>query len=98
MIAWGEFGRTPRINAGAGRDHWPPVNCAYIVGGGIRGGQVVGSTNRLGESVKDRPVTFQQVCATLYHNLGIDVSTTTVSDPAGRPQYPVESPPLAELI
>ena len=98
VIAWGEFGRTPRINAAAGRDHWPPVNCAFLAGGGIRGGQVVGSTNRLGENVKDRPVTFQQVCATLYHNLGIDVATTTVTDPAGRPQYPVESPPIAELV
>jgi len=98
VIAWGEFGRTPRINAGAGRDHWPQVNSAFLAGGGIRGGQVVGSTNRLGEFANNRPVQFQEVVATLYHNLGIDVNSTTVPDPAGRPQYPVEKPPIAELI
>jgi hypothetical protein len=98
VIAWGEFGRTPRINKAAGRDHWPQVNSAYLVGGGIRGGQVVGSTNRLGEFANNRPVHFQEVVATLYRNLGIDVSRTTVPDPAGRPQYPVEKPPLPELI
>jgi hypothetical protein len=98
VIAWGEFGRTPRINPGAGRDHWPQVNCAFIAGGGLKGGQVVGSTNRLGEFAKDRPIHFQEVCATLYHNLGIDVATTTISDPAGRPQYLVERRPIAELI
>lgn len=98
VIAWGEFGRTPRINKGAGRDHWPQVNCAYMVGGGIKGGQVVGSTNRLGETAQDRPVTFQEVVATLYHNLGLDVSSVTIPDPAGRPQYPVERRPLPELV
>ena len=98
VIAWGEFGRTPRINPQAGRDHWPQVNAAWLAGGGIRGGQVVGSTNRLGEHAKDRPVTFQEVVATLYHNLGIDVSSVTVRDPAGRPQYPVDQRPMPELI
>jgi hypothetical protein len=98
IAVWGEFGRTPRINAQAGRDHWPQVNCAFLAGGGIKGGQVVGSTNRLGEFANNRPVHFQEVVATLYHNLGIDVSTTTVPDPAGRPQYPVEKPPVTELI
>jgi hypothetical protein len=98
VIAWGEFGRTPRINPQAGRDHWPQVNCAFIAGGGIRGGQIVGATNRLGEFASNRPVHFQEVVATLYHNLGIDVSSTTVPDPAGRPQYPVEKRPLPELV
>jgi hypothetical protein len=98
VIAWGEFGRSPRINPQAGRDHWPQVNCAWIAGGGTRGGQVIGSTNRLGEVAKDRPVHFQEVIATLYHNLGIDVTSTTVPDPAGRPQYPVERRPMPELI
>lgn len=98
VVVWGEFGRTPRINKEAGRDHWPQVNCAYIAGGGIKGGQVIGATNRLGEFASNRPVDFQEVVATLYHNLGINVSSTTVSDPAGRPQYPVDKHPLPELI
>ena len=98
VIAWGEFGRTPRINPQAGRDHWPQVSCAWLAGGGIKGGQVVGSTNRLGEHARDRPVHFQEVVGTLYHNLGIDVNQVTVPDPAGRPQYPVEKRPMPELI
>ena len=98
VMVWGEFGRTPRINAQAGRDHWPQVNSAFIAGGGIRGGQVIGATNRLGEFASNRPVQFQEVVATLYHNLGINVATATIPDPAGRPQYPVEKSPMPELI
>jgi hypothetical protein len=98
VIAWGEFGRTPRINQGAGRDHWPQVSCAILAGGGMRTGQAIGSTNRLGEYAKDRPVQFQEIFATLYRNLGIDTATTTISDSSGRPQYLVEVPPIRELI
>jgi hypothetical protein len=98
VIAWGEFGRTPRINNGAGRDHWPQVSCALLAGGGMRTGQVIGATNRLGEFASQRPVTFQEVFATLYHNLGINPETTTITDPTGRPQHLVEAPALKELI
>lgn len=98
VIAWGEFGRTPRINRNAGRDHWPGVSCALLAGGGMRGGQVIGATNRLGEEPTERPVHFQEVFATLYHNLGIDTSRTTLTDPTGRPQYLVEKPPISELL
>jgi uncharacterized protein (DUF1501 family) len=98
VIAWGEFGRTPKINAGAGRDHWAPVSCAFLAGGGIRAGQAIGATNRLGEFATERPVDVQEVLATLYHNLGVDTATTTVIDPTGRPQYLVEANPIAELI
>jgi hypothetical protein len=98
VIAWGEFGRTPRINKDAGRDHWAPVSCAFLAGGGMRTGQVIGSTNRLGEYAKDRPVHFQEVVATLYHNLGIDPTGTTIPDPTGRPQYLTERGPIRELI
>lgn len=98
VIAWGEFGRTPRINNGAGRDHWPQVSCALMAGGGMKTGQVIGSTNRLGEHAKDRPVTFGEIFATLYHNLGIDPATTSILDPTGRPQHLVESAPLREVL
>ena len=98
VIAWGEFGRTPRVNAGAGRDHWPQVSCALMAGGGMRTGQAIGSTNRLGEYASDRPVHFQEIFATIYHNLGIDSATTTIADPTGRPQYLVEHPVMRELI
>ena len=98
VIAWGEFGRTPRINRSAGRDHWPKVSCAILAGGGMRSGQAIGATNRLGEYAKERPVHFQEIFATLYHNLGIDPETTTITDPTGRPQYLVEHKPIRELV
>jgi hypothetical protein len=99
VVVWGEFGRTPKINANGGRDHWPSVGCALLAGGGMKTGQVIGSTNRLGEHAKDRPVHFQEVFATLYHNLGIDLASTTVKDLSGRPHYLVdaEMKPLREV-
>ena len=98
IVVWGEFGRTPKINAGAGRDHWSQVSCAYLAGGGMKLGQAIGATNRLGEYATERPVHMQEIIATLYHNLGIDVATTTVTDPTGRPQYLVDHEPIRELI
>ncbi|MCH2126760.1 MAG: DUF1501 domain-containing protein [Pirellulaceae bacterium] len=99
VVIWGEFGRTPRINGNAGRDHWPNVAPALLAGGGMRAGQVIGATNRYGEDPKERPVHFREVFATLYHNLGIDVATRQFKDLAGRPQYLVDGrKPLAELI
>lgn len=100
VVVWGEFGRTPQINKDAGRDHWPNVSCGLLFGGGMRTGQVIGSTDRLGGEAKDRPVHFQEVFATLYHRLGIDVNTVTVSDFTGRPQFLVDrgNQPMKELI
>ncbi|OYW20073.1 MAG: hypothetical protein B7Z55_07815 [Planctomycetales bacterium 12-60-4] len=100
VVVWGEFGRTPTINKNGGRDHWPQVACAMLAGGGMRTGQVIGSTNRLGEHPHERPVHFQEVFATLYHNMGIDVAHTTLPDRTGRPQYLVEPiyQPLPELV
>jgi uncharacterized protein (DUF1501 family) len=98
IVVWGEFGRTPKINNDAGRDHWAQVSCAYLAGGGMRTGQAIGATNRLGEYAALRPVHMQEIVATLYHNLGINVSTTTIADPTGRPQFLVEHAPIKELI
>jgi hypothetical protein len=98
VVVWGEFGRTPKINNGAGRDHWPQVSCAFLAGGGMKTGQAIGATNRLGEYAANRPVSFQEIIATLYHNLGIDTSKVTIADPSGRPQYLVEAEPIKELV
>ena len=99
VVAWGEFGRTPRINKDGGRDHWPQVSCCLLAGGGMRTGQVIGSTNRLGEVPQDRPVHYQEVFATLYQRLGIDAGTATIPDQAGRPQYLLDQrEPIRELI
>ena len=87
VVMWGEFGRTPRINANAGRDHWPRVCSALVAGGGLRCGQVLGSTNRWGEEPRNRPVHFRDVFATLYQRLGVDVANTTFTDLSGRPQF-----------
>ena len=100
VVVWGEFGRTPKINANNSRDHWPRVTCALLAGGGMRTGQVIGSTDRTGGEVASRPVRFEEVFATLYHNVGIDLRHTTVEDANGRPQY-LLSPgvdPIRELI
>jgi hypothetical protein len=99
VVAWGEFGRTPRINKDAGRDHWPQASCALLAGGGMRMGQVIGSTNRLGEVPQDRPIHYQEVFATLYRQLGIDAELATIPDHSGRPQYLLDRrEPIHELI
>jgi uncharacterized protein (DUF1501 family) len=99
ILMSGEFGRTPRVNGGAGRDHWPQVGCALVAGGGMRMGQAIGTTNRLGEFAQDRPVDLQEIFATLYHQLGIDPAATTLIDPNGRPQYLVDARrPMPELV
>jgi uncharacterized protein (DUF1501 family) len=84
VVAWGEIGRTPRVNAGAGRDHWPHVFSAAFAGGGVKGGRVVGSSDRQGAIPKDNPKLPHDVLATIYRHLGIDV-TTNYTDSAGRP-------------
>ena len=99
VVMWGEFGRTPRINRNAGRDHWARVCSALLAGGGMRHGQVLGSTNRWGEEPRSRPVHFRDIFATLYQRLGIDVASTQFTDLAGRPQYLVGNHrPVGELV
>ena len=100
VIVWGEFGRTPTINKDAGRDHWPRVSSALLAGGGMRTGQVIGATDRLGGEPSERPVRFGEVFATLYHNLGIDVNKATLPDLSGRPNFlvPEGAQPMRELV
>jgi hypothetical protein len=94
----GEFGRTPRINAKAGRDHWGQAGFCVLGGGGLNTGLVVGATNEKGEYPKDRPVGPGDMWATLYHVLGIDTSLT-LHDKLGRP-HPVlaAGAPIVELV
>ncbi len=99
VVAWGEFGRTPMINKDAGRDHWPRVGGALLAGGGLRTGQVIGATDRLGGEIADRPVHFGEVFATLYHQLGINANEVTIEDLSGRPHFLVDGyKPMRELI
>lgn len=90
VIVWGEFGRTPRINAKGGRDHWPGTQSVLLAGGGVRGGHVVGKTDRFGGVPLDRPVHVQEIFATLFNNLGIDTQTTQITDLSGRPRFLID--------
>ena len=87
IVVWGEFGRSPKISKEGGREHWPEVGPALVCGGGFRGGQVIGSTDRTGGKVTSRPVSYEDVFASLYKTLGIDATKTTIKDPTGRPQF-----------
>ncbi|MFP6614360.1 MAG: DUF1501 domain-containing protein, partial [Pirellulales bacterium] len=100
VVVWGEFGRTPKINKKNSRDHWPKANACLLFGGGMRTGQVIGKTNKLGEYPIQRLVKFQEVFATLYHNMGLDAHADRVFDSSGTPRYPVDSgiEPIRELI
>ena len=100
VLAWGEFGRTPTINPQGGRDHWPRVANALPACGGMNTGQVIGKTDRLGGEATERGVHFQEIFATLYHNMGINPNTTTIPDLTGRPQFLVDTnyKPLHEVI
>ncbi len=82
----GEFGRTPRVNGNAGRDHWGRAGFCILGGGGIQGGQVIGATNDKGEHPVEQRVGPGDMLATLYHVLGIDTSVA-FTDPSGRPHH-----------
>jgi hypothetical protein len=95
----GEFGRTPRVNGSAGRDHWARTSFFFLAGGGLRHGQMIGQTSRNGEEPIERPVHIQNVFHTVYHSLGIDSNTVTLTDPNGRPQFLVDDRKLVtELL
>jgi uncharacterized protein (DUF1501 family) len=98
LVVTGEFGRTPRINGGPGRDHWAPTNNIVFIGGGMKMGQVVGETDSKAAYVTSRPVTVQDYMATLLHVLGVDLEVQYV-DRTGRPRSMVESgKPITELL
>jgi uncharacterized protein (DUF1501 family) len=99
LVVWGEFGRTPKINKDAGRDHWAPVQAALLSGGGMQMGQVIGSTDKTGGYAETRPVHYRDVLATIYHNLGIDPHEF-VRDINERPIQilPEDARPIRELI
>ena len=97
-VVWGEFGRTPRINRGAGRDHWPQVMSALVAGGGLKMGQAIGTSNARGETPRDRPYTVPQVLSTLYRAIGIDPALTFPNG-SGRPMHILDDrSPVTELL
>jgi uncharacterized protein (DUF1501 family) len=100
LIVWmGEFGRTPKINNNAGRDHYPGAWSAVLAGGGVRGGQSYGKTSDDGMTVKDNMVTVPDLLSTVCHAIGIDPAKQNVSD-VGRPIRIVDlkSQPIKEVL
>jgi hypothetical protein len=93
-----EFGRTPRLNARAGRDHYPAAWTNFLVGGNIKGGQVIGSTDKIGSAPNDSPVEPPQILATIYHGMGIDLDATMMPGPGGRPVRLIEAEPIRRLF
>jgi uncharacterized protein (DUF1501 family) len=98
VVAMGEFGRTPQINARGGRDHWPGVWSILFAGGRVRGGKVIGASDKTGAEPRDRPVSPDIVAATVYEAMGIDLGTTRLPGPEGRPLPIIESEPIEELL
>ena len=94
-----EFGRTPKVNPAGGRDHWPQCWTVYFAGGGVKGGRVIGKSDEIGAYPVERPVNPAEVVATIYHSLGLDL-TTELPGPSGRP-FPLVNygtQPIRELF
>jgi hypothetical protein len=84
VVQTGEFGRTPKVNKNAGRDHWPKAFSAVLAGGGVTGGQVIGATDKHAAEVTDHPVTVEDLSATMFTSLGVDLHAVNYT-PEGRP-------------
>jgi hypothetical protein len=98
LVVWlGEFGRTPKVNPRAGRDHYPRAFNAVLAGGGVRGGQVIGETNDAGTEVIARPVTVNDLFRSIYHTLGIDADQENMSR-VGRPIKLVDGGEVVEEL
>jgi hypothetical protein len=93
-----EFGRTPQVNGRGGRDHYPQAWTNFLCGGNIRGGQVVGATDRIGSRPIDSPIEPPQILATIYHGMGIDLDNTMMPGPGERPIRLVEAEPIRQLF
>ena len=97
VVATGEFGRTPRLNANGGRDHWANCWTALVAGGGVTGGRAIGASDHLGGEPSDRPVTPPELVATVFHALGV-APNATIPGPTGEPVAVYPGRPVAELF
>jgi uncharacterized protein (DUF1501 family) len=97
VVAMGEFGRTPRINANAGRDHWPDCYSVLLAGGGVKGGTVYGSSDKLGMYPETNPVSPADLTATIFSRFGID-PMTEIHDTIARPHRISDGRPIRELF
>src|SRR5262245_32621516 len=97
VVATGEFGRTPKLNSNGGRDHWAGCWTSLIAGGGVKGGQVIGRSDRTGTEPADRPVTPQELVSSIFHALGVPYDAT-IPGPDGAPVAVYPGSPVAELF
>ncbi|HUR52820.1 MAG TPA: DUF1501 domain-containing protein, partial [Gemmataceae bacterium] len=97
VVATGEFGRTPHLNCNGGRDHWANAWTAIVAGGGVKGGRVIGATDAHGTEPSDRPVTPQELVATIFHAMGVPQSAT-IPGPDGKPVDVYPGMPVTELF
>ena len=93
-----EFGRTPGINPRGGRDHHPGVWTNFMAGGNIKGGQVIGSSDKQGARPQNTPIEPPQILASIYHAMGIDLETTMLPGPGNRPIRLIEAEPIPQLF
>jgi uncharacterized protein (DUF1501 family) len=98
VAVFSEFGRTPRLNAKGGRDHYPAAWTNFFAGGNFRGGQVIGATDKIGSRPVDTPIEPPQMLASLYHGMGINLDTTMMPGPGDRPVRLVEAEPIRQLF
>lgn len=98
VLAMGEFGRTPQLNNRGGRDHWPGVWSVLFAGGKVKPGMVIGSSDKNGSEPRDRPVSPDQIAATVYKGMGIDIESTRLPGPENRPLPLVEAEAIEELL
>jgi hypothetical protein len=97
VVATGEFGRTPKLNSNGGRDHWAGCWTALVAGGGVKGGRVIGASDKIGSEPQDRPLTPQELVATIFHTLGV-APDATIPGPDGVPVAVYPSRPVLELF
>jgi uncharacterized protein (DUF1501 family) len=97
VVAVGEFGRTPKLNGNQGRDHWGPCQSALFAGGGVRGGQVYGSSDKIAAYPKDNPVSPEDFIATIYHAMGY-AAESEIHGRDGRPMRACDGKPVTALF
>jgi hypothetical protein len=93
-----EFGRTPKLNNKGGRDHYPPAWTNFLCGGNIRGGQVIGSTDKIGAAPHEYPLKPPRIIASIYRGMGIDLESTYMPGPGSRPIRLIDAEPIPELF
>jgi hypothetical protein len=97
VVATGEFGRTPKLNSNGGRDHWANAWTAIVAGGGTQGGRVIGRTDSQGTEPTDRPVTPQELVASIFHAMSVSADAT-IPGPDGKPVAVYPGQPVSELF